>query len=462
MNSAERTVVAATRAYGEIVREIRPLDLTPGPAPAGISREPGGGARGRRLRSWLIPATAAAAVVALAIALVIIRDIPNGRVVSPPPPATASGVPPYYVALTVAPAWYAYPLLGGLQNSSPTAADLVVGETFTGKLVATVKPPRGATFFGVTAAADDRTFIVDAGPLRSNFRSGRGTWYLLRLTPGGTPAARLVRLPIPGEPAAFLTGGIAVSPDGTELAVASLDWNNAAYGGQAEILRIYSVATGALLHTWGARLTQSSATWLSGQATANQTSLFWIDGGRQLAFDYGWATGNRSYIGVRVLDPARPGHDLLDDSRLAWSHRVYSNGLATVFPFDCDPRTGPLVVADGTAVDCAATGQTRDPAIVNWGDGCPAIPPWSVQGFLEFSTAGATAQRTVFKLDTTCMSGDPGSTFALWVSPSGDTVAGYVGALTPGKPARLGVFTSGGRRLLPPIPGNGVAETVAW
>jgi len=461
MNSAERAVVAATRAYGEIVREIRPLDLPPGQAPAGVSGEPGSGARGHRLRSWLIPATAAAAVIALAIALVIVRDIPNGRVVPPPPPATASGVPPYYVALTVAPEWYAYPVLG-LRDSTPQAADLVVGETFTGKLVATVKPPRGATFIGVTAAADDRTFIVDARPLGSNFGSGHGTWYLLRLTPGGTPAARLVRLPIPGVPEAFLAGGIAVSPDGTELAVSSLDWHNAADGGQAEILRIYSVATGALLHTWGARLTQSSATWFSGQATDNHTSLFWIDGGRQLAFDYGWATGNGSYIGVRVLDPARPGHDLLADSRLAWSHRVYSNGTATVFPFDCDPRTGPLVVADGTTIDCAATGQTRDPNIVNWGNGCPAIPPWSVLGFLEFPTASAAAPRTVFKLDTSCMTFHEVSVFALWVSPSGDTVAGYMEALTPGKPPRLGVFTSGGRRLLPSIPGNGVAETVAW
>jgi hypothetical protein len=42
------------------------------------------------LRTWIAPVTAAAAVIALAISLVIVRDIPNARVVSPPGPVPAT------------------------------------------------------------------------------------------------------------------------------------------------------------------------------------------------------------------------------------------------------------------------------------------------------------------------------------------------------------------------------------
>ena len=47
-------------------------------------------------RSIIAPAAAAAIIVAFAIALVIVRDIPNGR---PVPVPTAGGVPRYYVSV---------------------------------------------------------------------------------------------------------------------------------------------------------------------------------------------------------------------------------------------------------------------------------------------------------------------------------------------------------------------------
>jgi hypothetical protein len=46
--------------------------------------------RARWFRSWIAPVTAATAVVALAISLVIVRDIPNARVVSPAGPVNAT------------------------------------------------------------------------------------------------------------------------------------------------------------------------------------------------------------------------------------------------------------------------------------------------------------------------------------------------------------------------------------
>ena len=61
----------------------------------------------------------------------------------------------------------------GFQNK------LAVGDTFTGARLATLTPARGNWFAAVTAAADDRTFVVGAAPSLEPLvtrRRGRGTW----------------------------------------------------------------------------------------------------------------------------------------------------------------------------------------------------------------------------------------------------------------------------------------------
>jgi hypothetical protein len=90
VNTVEDKIRAATRAEAATLRELPPLRLPPaagelpGPGAAGRAR------RARRFRTWVAPVTAAAAVVALAISLVIVRDIPNARVVSPAGPVNAA------------------------------------------------------------------------------------------------------------------------------------------------------------------------------------------------------------------------------------------------------------------------------------------------------------------------------------------------------------------------------------
>ena len=74
--------------------------------------------------------------------------------VSPPRPTPASGgVPRYYAALIP-------------QGKGITRNEVIVNDTFTGAPLATVKPPHGSTLGVVTAAADDRTFVVTAAPMR--------------------------------------------------------------------------------------------------------------------------------------------------------------------------------------------------------------------------------------------------------------------------------------------------------
>ena len=161
------------------------------------------------------------------------RSIPNGGVAGPPAAApvagasassgaTPTGVPEYYVA------W--------MQASSPY---LVVGNTFTGQTIATINAPAGVFLeevFG--AAADDRTFVV-TGHHRHGTDVGTTVWYLLRIAPGSSTPARLTPLPLPVRQS---YAGVALSPDGTQVAVA--------LPGRPAALRVYSTATGALLREW--------------------------------------------------------------------------------------------------------------------------------------------------------------------------------------------------------------------
>src|SRR5262249_45063097 len=142
-------------------------------------------------------------------------------------------VPPYFVAL-----------------SGPTRSEgdyrAVVRSTVTGRTLATVSPPRPyRVFTWVSGAADDRTFVLaaqrywyiasgDAGA-RAQSRDNTTPTVFFKLTfAPATHAATLTRLSVPG-PIHFLYG-MAVSPDGTKLA---LDLN-------LKTVRVVSLDTGTV------------------------------------------------------------------------------------------------------------------------------------------------------------------------------------------------------------------------
>lgn len=304
------------------------------PAPSGGADGAAGAGHGHRGPGWrrslLAPVAAAVTVVAVAVALVLVKDAPTGSLAAPPPAASASpaapagltttqgrvavGVPGYYVARMPADRPY-----------------LVVGDTFTGKTIATVKAPGnvvlGAVYGG---AADDRTFIVTGNVPRG---AHAGTvWYLLRLAAGRSTPARLTPLPVPVRQA---PAGAALSPDGTKVAVAM--------AGSPATLRVYSAATGALLRQWTAtasgELTAEKARPGSRQFTG--TVLRWSPDGRQLAFAWNAAA-------IRVLDAAAPDGNLITRSRpLAAIGTTY----ATLSSFTCRAAHGWqfITVAAGSA-----------------------------------------------------------------------------------------------------------------
>jgi hypothetical protein len=328
MTRAEEVVRSTTRAIASTVQNVPPLTLEPAPDELRSHghrrpRRPGlrTGARPGRWRSWLGPAGAVVTVVAVAVALVIVRDMPSGRVApraTQTTPAAPAGVPEYYVA------W--------MPADRPS---LMVGNTMTGARLSTVTSPSGVSLESVFGtAADDRTFVVTGD--RPVGASAGVQWYLLRISPGSRTTARLVPLPIPvrQEPA-----GVALSPDGTRLAVA--------LPGTPADLRIYSVATGALLRTWSAPAGQiKTATVTPGSWQFSAMVLRWSADGRTLAF-----TWNAQEI--RALDPTAPDGNLLTrSSLLAGIGTGYTPAGTSI---TCSPARGWAVVADGRGTVCAAT-----------------------------------------------------------------------------------------------------------
>jgi hypothetical protein len=276
VSPVEDRVRAAMSAAGDLAdREISsapPLRLPPGPAPATRrARAP------RHWGRWAAPVTAAAAVVVLAVSLVVVKGADDGGVVPVQPapaastaaPAGPGGAPRYYAAQ-------------GTKGNG-----VVVGDSVTGKLLATYTPPKQknlTTFYGnLTAAADDETFAFSAvtypaAALKVNNGLLKATatvrWYEIRLSPGSAHPARLVRLPLEPQSmtgttaAAFFVN--AVSGSGQELAMTGLTASN----GLA--VKVYSVATGRLLRQWTTR--DPALTWTdisSSQGLSLRTSRSW-------------------------------------------------------------------------------------------------------------------------------------------------------------------------------------------
>ncbi|MGH3408834.1 MAG: hypothetical protein ACRDRJ_41020 [Streptosporangiaceae bacterium] len=204
----------------------------------------------------------------------------------------ASAVPRYYVALTVAAGL-------GRVKSRPRAS-AVVRSTATGATIATVRPPRPYdTFTMVTAARDDRTFVLVAERFPA---APAERLFVLHLHPARrAPASRaqLAALPVSDLAKGTQTWDLALSPDGRQLA--------AAVGPDfPRELQVVDLATGAQ-HAW-AGSPQCLGCAVTGYGTAGGNGwLSWSTDGRTLA-----VAGAGS---VRLLNTAAPGADLMADSR---------------------------------------------------------------------------------------------------------------------------------------------------
>jgi hypothetical protein len=317
----------------------------------------------------------------------------------------------------------------------PVQADsVVVGETLTGSRLTTISPPAGSTFTGVTGAADDRTFVLDSVSVTSVVGAlsltEQRSWYLLRIRPGASPVQTLTRLSFPLPTGADIDG-IALSPDGTRLAVLYqvAAGNSAGYPYTGPFtLAIYSVATGATLRSLtGTDPHHGSYAYASEDLPDPNANLTWTSDGQRLAFDYRNSRSPDSSLYLREVNATGPDGDLFADSTVIATIAVsMTNGKSKIW---CDSLG---ITGDGRSAVCGAempkvppVGATLD-ALTEPGPwiGCAAPTDTAYPGLARISLAGDRLAQVLYEVKPACMGA--GLATVLWSSPSGDTVLGAV------------------------------------
>jgi hypothetical protein len=422
--NVEDRVRAATRARAALVRDVGPLDL-----PAVPGRAP----RAWRRLAWTAPMAAAAAVlivvagsVAAGSWLARSGDDRSGNPAALKQGASAgsfTGVPAYYVAV-----------------ASPSLA--VVRATATGATLARVTTR--VPFVGVTGAADDRTFVLDAqrqvvGPTVK--WPGQPAFYLLRLSASGAEQS-FTRLTIPALPKSTAVTGLALSPDGSKLAV-EVASGSYVQPGLLEI-RVYTLATGAF-RTWSTHGSDDPVDpdGFTGSGVDGSQTISWAADSSTLAFDW----GNRSRIGVRLLDTAASGDNLITDSRLAVIEAdVTSRG---------GPQSGPPSMSKDNISQCVTDGIiSSDGSAIVCGYATNMAGRDTTTGFIRYST---TTGKPTAVLGVSKFQGQaPGDISLYWVNSTGKILIG--GVLTPSG-IRVGVIN--GERFTP-LPGIAGLGAAAW
>jgi hypothetical protein len=409
--SIEDRLRTATRARADLVRDVPPLDL-PARKPVRLPR-----ASRARWSAWMTPVTAAAVVVALAITLVSLRAVRNEPPVSPAGSgqsgASAAVVPPkYYAALDD-------PFETGFSAVDAHAVGLAWGLSTRTKQT-TIAPPPGQTFVGVTATADGRTFVVAAESFpmpTGHLSTALVAWYLLRIGPG-VKEPTLTKLSVPGQPTGTQISGLALSPDGSELAVMfqrgvwSANRTLSSTAGPLT-LSVYSVSTGKAVRTWTQPTNGSPGGYGWGWDRSINSSITWLAGERALAFADGtYSPGSGippvfSDVKIRTIDLASPSGDLVADSKVVFSS--VNHGCDTTLQLTADGKT----VVCGTFASASAGAKKSsayDPEI------------------LEYSVATGESH-LVYRLNGAC---NWGTADVLWMSADGSTLIGSLYSETYG------------------------------
>lgn len=393
MNTLEDRLTAALRETGEEITagSVPPLVLD---APRRRPRVPGTASR-RRWTTRLTPLAAAAAVAAVVAASLAVSATFHGRLRAGGPAAGSSRgappggpgalrkVPPYYVSLTPGNNTY---ILGGRRAE--------VRATATGTVLATIRPPRPfGAFTWVSGASDDRTFVLAAQrywPIAPGSKGARAQerdnttstrFFEVRFSPS-TGTARLSDLASAGKVETGRLFGVALSPDGTRLA---LDLHRS--------IEVITLATGAKrVWRW------PGGGWVGNFKPSGQV-LSWTADGRMLAFQQ-WGGKFDNTPHVRVLDTMAPGSSLLA-SKLV----VTFSGALTL-----DVTGNTLITPDGSTIAASTMTLARKSSY-----------PTALQ-VTEFSVRTGKVVRS---LDRFRFGGEEPNQNVLWTSASGTTLIVY-------------------------------------
>jgi hypothetical protein len=429
VNTLEDTLVAALT---ETAAEIPPDHLPPLRLPARPARGPAwrpGRRAGGQFWTWLAPVTAAAAVAGVTTLSVVLAQ--QGGPAHPQPSAAlgrgADALPPHYAALATQ----------GKHGAARDRSSLVIRDTATGQTLATVDPPAPAnSFCDLSGTPDGRTFVAEGCTVTETNEGGDLTittspvkFYQLTVDDQGK-VSDPSPLPVP-VPGGYDLDGLAISPDGSKLAVASTDRSHEPARNPA--ISLYRLGNGQLLRSWS---------W-AGQGdimgrSAGAAPLSWTADGTTIAFplmlDHPVNHLAQDIVQIRLLDTTAPGSSL--------------RGTRLVLNFGPTPSlqvspllSGPdsMITPDGSRI-VASTAEVS---------GHPASTRLTVS---EFSAATG-AQAAV--LDPVTVRGNSVLfRTVLWSSPDGSKliVAGVpAGGLGLDRLLPVGVLTARG---FTPLPGS--------
>jgi hypothetical protein len=266
----------------------------------------------------------------------------------------------------------------------------------------------------VSAAADDRTFILDECPRGETSSGGALTFYKFRLDSAGRPGPLSPLLV--SVPENEMVAGFALSPDADKLAVA---WAPDPDHNYEVGIQVFTLATGAA-RTW-------TATYGAGFVLSAVTFLSWTQDERTLAFSWDGA-------GTRLLSPDTPGMNLDTASRAAFA--------GTGQGWAC--RTSAMITLDGKTLVCGARIRT-------------SVSVSNDQiGYAEYGAASGKLEHVLGQR----LAGPEGPTLG-WMNASGSVLIG--GVQTSPNSSRLvtGLITSHGFVPLPGAPELSVLS-IAW
>ena len=287
----------------------------------------------------MVAVAAAIAVLAITAGALAVAGALPGRP-TPPTGPIQTNVPPYYVALL------ASQPSPGHYSVAARATVAAVRATSTGAEIASVSAPGPYAFVSVTAAADDRTFVLLAvGPSSvkqplnglSYYSSYVQRFFLLHINPTALrPAARaqLTSLPRAGIASELYVQAMALSPSGRSLAVIFTDPSRAIRANIPGQLTIFNLATGTR-RTW---IRTICAYGRCARGPIGLGSIVFDPGEIQLS----WTSDERSVLflsgpegsQLRLLDLDAAGRELIADSSPLPVRTAYPNWTDAVITPD--------------------------------------------------------------------------------------------------------------------------------
>ena len=293
-------------------------------------------ALGLRWRHRLFPVAAAAAIIAVAVSALLVA----GPKLAPASTPDTAAVPRHYLTFTFVP---------DKQFHDLPVTEAVIRDTATGKITGTVKIMTKSfpTSVAADAAPDGRSFIL---AIAENAPKDEYRFFRLPVSAGGKPG-HLTELPAYPVPVNAYLAGIALSPDGTRLAVSFSYGLGATNGGPAKYMvgavEVINLVTGTV-RTWTAGMQQGH--WYQpGQPS-------WADGNRMISFTWQQAKSMSNNAmtmqGVRLLDTEAPGHNLADARTIMPAKAVHGTINST------------LITPDGRDVLVATTRDSHGTVVV--------------------------------------------------------------------------------------------------